>query len=213
MSKGIIFAALAALLLPGAAQAGEENISPPYTVVVMMEYQSPYVADGRSSFADFGITATFRNVRVSYLGDQPLFQMAFQVQGSDGKGVLSRWALNKVETGGKVVEPKVIKVPQQDFAAVLGVTPGPFREEWGKADKSILSPLPLQFRTDWGMDMMKWDYDVGDSYLEEEGLEVFWVDWVDLKDGRPFSITLPYKGAYPEDKGNWLIEFMPQKKK
>lgn len=212
MRKRTAVAALAALLLTGAA-LGDEVVSPPYTVLVNLEYQSTYVDDGRSTFADFAFSVTFENVRFHFEKDQPLPSMAFRVEGGNrGKGILSRWALNKVETGGKAVMPKVSRAPQRDFEAWLGITPGPFRMEWGVPDEMLQFPMPLQFMTSWGMDMMKWDYEVGDAYLEEVGLEAFLVDWDLLSKGEPVSITLPYPGSYPEEKGNWWIEFIPKKK-
>jgi hypothetical protein len=76
---------------------------------------------------------------------------------------------------------------------------------------SVTHPLPLQFRTSWGRDMMAWDYEVGHSYLEEIGFEMVIVNWLDLWHGRPVTLEFPYVGAFPEDRGSWWIEFIPQK--
>ena len=212
MSKRIALAAAAlALMTPAASE--EVVSSPPYTVLVMLSYESPFVDDGRSSFAEFAFSVTFKDVRFHFDNQRPLPMLAFSIDGAEGKGTLTRHALNKVETGGKVVMPKVTKEPAKEFEAWLGITQGPWRKEWGKADPAILSPMPLQFRTSWGMDMMRWDYEVGHSYLEEVGLETFLVDWDKLRIGLPVTLEFPYKGSDPEDKGSWWIEFMPQKKK
>ncbi len=210
MVKSIGFSLLVLILLPMVV-SGEERVSPPYTVLVMLEYQSPFVDDGRSSFADFAFSVTFENVRFYFDNRQSLPMSAFRIDGAKGKGILSRWALNKVETGGKIVFPKMIREPQRKFEAWLKIVPGPFRKEWGE-NLNMLSPLPLQFRTSWGKEMMKWDYVVGTSYLEEVGIEAFLVDWEELWHGHPVSVSLPFEGSFPEEKGNWLLEFIPQVK-
>ena len=56
-----------ALALPMAA-AAEVQSSPPYTIMVALSYESPFVDDGRSSFAEFAFSVTFRNVRFHYDG-------------------------------------------------------------------------------------------------------------------------------------------------
>jgi len=187
-------------------------MSAPYTVLVSLAYTSPYVGDGRSSIADMGFSVTFENFRLEYFGEKEMFMTAYRVRGNPGRGILSRCSLNRVETGGKVVTPKITKPHGEKFEAWLDIVPGPYRDSWGKPPEGFVNAVPLQFRTSWGRDMMAWDYEVGHSYLEEECLEVFWVDWAALKDGAPVSITLPYKGADEEDEGTWWIEFLPPKK-
>ena len=71
--------------------------------------------------------------------------------------------------------PRVTREPAKEFAARLKITPGPFRSEWLEGKEPIVIPMPLQFITSWGMDMMKWDYEEGHSYLGEEGIRLFLV--------------------------------------
>ncbi len=209
MGKRIVAVFLYLVFLSPVA-AAESEISPPYTVMIALSYASPYVDDGRSSFADFAFSVSFKHVRFRFDPGQPLPMLGFHIMGGKGKGTLTRHTLNKVQTGCGTVIPKVTKAPDKEFDAWLSITPGPFHPEWMKGKQEMITPMPLQFMTSWGMDMMKWDYEEGHAYLGEEGIEVFIVDWASLSHGIPISLELPYPGD-PEAKGGWWIEFIPEK--
>ena len=67
----------------------------------------------------------------------------------------------------------------------------------------------LAFRTWFGLHTLRWEYDIGESYLGDEATAVQ-VPWKRLMAGRDFTIEMPYRGVDPEEKGTWEFRFVPE---
>jgi hypothetical protein len=66
----------------------------------------------------------------------------------------------------------------------------------------------LCFWTEWGPTPIRWGSELGSATLPDLRI-VFEVPFRDLIQGKSFSVTLPYEGLFPEDKGTWKIEVRP----
>jgi hypothetical protein len=71
----------------------------------------------------------------------------------------------------------------------------------------------LSFWTEWEAMPIRWGSEFGSASLPDFKV-VFEVPFRKLLQGKPYAITFPYEGRYPEDKGIWNIEVrsVPQKK-
>jgi len=224
--RQLVFAAFVVIVSIGLwAAASQENEpkkkrSPAYTITVALQVKSPFVADGRMTFADFAFRATFGNV--VFVLDP--YEGAGLMKQSDGRLLLTRHVFNDVDMGGGRHQPWVEKPWPKEFPASL-VEGWVEREEeedyeadeegsdeWeDNFDETRYLPktIGLGFQARFGQ--LEWFSKPGSRMLMDMRFE-FAVAWKPLFVGKPVSLKLPYEGDYPEDKGEWRIEFIPQKK-
>jgi hypothetical protein len=213
------------------AQPAESSVrieySPDYAVYVRLAYTSPFVPDGRSGFAVFDLEAVFRKVQftrsaVPAAGPGGNFSLAQPDSGGPcfqarGKGALSDFRLNLVDDGTgpkppRVTEgPKPFEVTLSLAGALLGpqadLPSGPIGKPTDPLDKG--EQVPLVFETSFGLHTLRWEYQNGHAYLENERL-IFLVPWNRLMAGRDFTFKTPYKGCFEEDDGSWEFRFVPE---
>jgi hypothetical protein len=205
-------------LLPASVlvQKKAERSSPPYTVVVALETTSPFVGDGRMTFADFAFSTTFKDVVFVF---DPADQLEFcSVEAEEGKLFLTRHEFNDVQEGDDRHRPWVKKEWPKEFPASLSVSPEEVFEN-APADKDGLTPVPLvppkkvklRFRAEFGLVDLSWFSKLGSNALSEMSFD-FDVPWLELLGGKALTLKLPYESTEPEEKGEWWIEFIPKKK-
>jgi len=181
------------------------RISPLYTVMVALEMRSPFVGDGRMSFADLAFSATFKNVTFIY---DPAAALSFcSVEADD------------VQEGDDRHRPWVKKAWPMEFPALLTMSRAEL-VKYAPKDKDAIPLVPLVvpktatlfFTAKFGLLDLMWYSKLGSNALSDTFLE-FDAPWPDLLDGKPVTIKIPYEGSDPEEKGTWWIEFIPPKKK
>ena len=218
-SRIVVWMAVAALAVPALNSANGQKqrarSSPPYTVLVNLRFSSPFVPDGRMSLAEFAASVTFKNVVFEYdPEDNLLFDSLFcHVEADEGTGTVSECRLNDVEPESPRHRAHFIKPPPERFAALLEVESQEL-EPGGLPLIPISAPeeVRLCFRTLFGRDRIVWGATEGSAELEELELR-FDVPWLKLLRGEPVSVSLDYKGNWPEDSGKWWIEFLPVRPK
>ncbi|HPC83695.1 MAG TPA: hypothetical protein P5234_09805 [Thermoanaerobaculaceae bacterium] len=206
---GVLVAAVAG----GAAPARRAQSSPPYTVLVNLRFSSPFVPDGRMSIAEFAAATTFEDVvfRFDFEDASLLDTLYCEVDAEEGRGTLSECTLNDVEPESPRHEAHFLGPLPKEFAAVLAVC----SQELERDALPIVAPDPperveLCFRTLFGRNRIAWGASEGSAELGELEL-VFEVPWRKLLAGERVSVTVPYRGAFPEDRGTWWIEFLPRR--
>jgi len=189
--------------------------SPPYTVMIALEFTSPFVPDGRMSFSDFAFSATFYHVTFEFDPHDPLG--ACSVNAEKGKLILTRHAFNDVQEGDDRHRPWVKKEWPQEFPAVLGMAADPIVETVPN-DKSDIPLVPLvpekvklRFKGAFGLLDLMWYSKLGSCSLDDMYFE-FEVPWQKLLAGKAHTVKLPYQGSDPEETGSWWIEFIPERK-
>jgi len=216
------------LLTPFPASASVRiEFSPSYAVYVRLAYTSPFVPDGRSSFAVFDMDAAFRKVqftRSATLAAGPGGNFSLAQPDSDGpgsqvhgKGSFSDFRLNLVDDGtgpkpARITEgPKPFDVTLTLAGAILGpgadLAIGPVGKPKSPLDQG--EQVPLVFETSFGLHTLRWEYPSGHAYLENERL-ILLVPWNRLVAGRDFAIEVQYEGAFDEDNGTWEFRFVPE---
>ncbi len=187
--------------------------SPPYTVLVNLRFSSPFVADGRMSIAEFAASVTFEDVVFRYdPEDAMLFDTLYcDVEAEEGRGTVSECTLNDVEPESPRHRAHFLKPPPKEFAALLAVR----SQELESEGLPIVAPevpgrVELRFRTQFGRNRIVWGASEGSAELADLEL-IFEVPWRKLLSGEAVSVTAPYQGAFPEDRGNWWVEFLPAK--
>ncbi|NLX18672.1 MAG: hypothetical protein GXY53_05235 [Desulfobulbus sp.] len=212
-AAAVLFYGVAPLLsAPLQAKKAGVRFSPKYTVMVSLQATSPYVPDGRMSFADLAFSATFKDVVFIY---DPAHGAGF-VENHDGKLLLTRREFNDVYDGESRHRPWIEKPWPAEFSASLLASSN--EEDADEGDEDI-PPLPLipdkigiGFYARFGLLDLEWCSNLGSNVLSDMLFE-FQVPLEQLMEGRPLSLNLPYQGAYAEDKGTWWIEFIPAKSK
>jgi hypothetical protein len=203
-------------LLPASILADKttERKSPPFTVVVALETTSPFVGDGRMTFADFAFSATFKDV-VFVFNPAEAFDFSF-VEAEEGKLFLTRHEFNDVQEGDDRHRPWVKKQWPKEFPASLNVADQVIESAPADEDGLAIVPLvppekiKLRFHAEFGLLDLMWFSKLGSNALSDMLFE-FEVPWLKLLDGKPLTLKLPYEGADPEEKGEWWIEFIPKK--
>lgn len=199
---------------PQAKKAGRRT-SPPYTVMVSLQANSPFVADGRMSIADLAFSATFRNVVFYY--ERSTGPGVYEKH--NGKLLLTRHEFNDVDDCGDRHKPWLKKEWPMEFPASL-VQGWTEKEEEPETDpdvaETIIVPLvpgtiKMGFYARFGLLDLEWFSKLGSCVLSNMLFE-FEVPWAPLLDGKPHTLRLPYEGDDPEDTGTWWIEFIPEKK-
>ncbi len=187
--------------------------SPPYTVLVNLRFSSPFVADGRMSIAEFAASVTFEDVVFRYdPEDAMLFDTLYcDVEAEEGRGTVSECTLNDVEPESPRHRAHFLKPPPREFAARLAVRSQELESE-GLPIVALEAPrrVELHFRTLFGRNRIVWGASEGSAELAEQEL-IFEVPWHKLLAGEQVSVTAPYQGAFPEDRGSWWVEFLPAK--
>jgi len=220
--RSLVFVALLLWAAPGLAAGSPpakkpaRHVSPPYTVMVALEMSSSFVPDGRMSFADLAFSATFKDVVfVIDLGAGE--QYAF-FEKHDGKLFLTRVEFNDVAGPDERHRPWVEKPWPKEFSASLVEGWIERDEDEGQVDADGIPLVPLVpetiklgFYARFGLLDLEWFSKLGSNVLSNMLFE-FEVPWRQLVDGKPVSLKIPFEPDYPEDKGMWWIEFIPQKK-
>ena len=210
---GFLAGALSASSL---AQKKPGRTSPAFTIMVALQTSSPFVGDGRMTFADFAFSATFEDVLFIY---DPAGVLGFcSVKADKGKLFLTRREFNDVQEGDDRHKAWVEKEWPKEFPASLGMDPAEIiRNVPRSKDDMPLVPLvppeeaSLRFKAEFGLVDLLWFSKLGSNALSDMSLD-FKVPWLRLLDGKPVTLKLPYKGDDPEEKGEWWIEFIPKKK-
>jgi len=202
--------------LPASPQAKKptRRVSPPYTVMVALEATSPFVPDGRMSFADLAFSATFKNVVFIFDPDAG----AGLTEVHDGKLFLTRHAFNDVAAPDDRHRPWVKKEWPAEFPASLqeGWLEREEDEEPEQDEMPLVLIVPdkvkISFHARFGLLDLEWVSKLGTNVLSNMLFEFEAPLWP-LIEGKPHTMKLPYEGDYPEDKGQWWIEFIPAGKK
>jgi len=194
--------------LAGIKDASTE-ISPPCIVTVQRQVESPFVPDGRQSLAEISFRVLFPSVTFEFDPKEDPLLGRCQVNSDKGKGVFSRLALNDVQKGKERLSPRFLRARPKEFSAGLAVESEPTAEDEAAA-KSRTAPekVRLSFWTEWESMAIYWGSEFGSASLPEFRT-VFEVPFHDLIQGRTFSVTFPYEGRYPEDKGTWSVNIRP----
>ena len=217
------------LVLPGlpASSAVRIEYSPTYAVYVRLAYTSPFVPDGRSGFAVFDLEAAFRNVQFARSavpaavpgGNFSVTQPGSGGSGSQvqGKGSLSDFRLNLVDDGTGPKPPRVTEGPKP-FEVILSLAGAALGPEYSLSLGPIGSPkdpldggeqVPLVFETFFGLHTLRWEYERGKAYLENERV-IFSIPWKRLAAGKDFTFKTRYEGCFDEDEGFWEFRFVPE---
>lgn len=198
---------------PSQTKKPARRVSPPYTVMVSLQAASPFVADGRMSIADLAFSATFKDVVFTY--DHP--RGVFLTEKHDGKLLLTRHEFNDVAGPDDRHKPWVKKPWPMEFPASL-VEGWIEREEEPPKDPYNIPLVPLVpdkvrlgFYARFGLLDLEWFSKLGSCVLSNMLYEFEAPLWP-LIEGKPVTLKFDYEGDYPEDTGQWWIEFIPQKK-
>ncbi|MDW7761336.1 MAG: hypothetical protein SCM96_11975 [Acidobacteriota bacterium] len=198
---------------PEQSKKSARRTSPPYTVMVAIEMSSPYVPDGRMTFADLAFSATFRDVVV--FNDPARGAGIIEDQG--GRLFLTRHAFNDVYDGAERHKPWVEKAWPNEFAASL-------LSGWSEKDEDevtldmegmpiaplVKETVKIGFLARFGLLDLEWISKLGSNVLSNMLFE-FQAPLNPLLEGKPLTLKFPYEGGDPEDHGEWWIEFIPKK--
>jgi hypothetical protein len=203
------------------------EFAPPYAVYVRLAYTSPFVPDGRSTFAVFDMEAVFRKVQFTRSaapaavpgGNFSVAQPGSQGPGSQagGKGSLSAFRLNLVDDGTGPKPPRITEGPKPFEVALTlaGAALGPIGALPVEPREKPKDPLdqgeqvPLVFETSFGLHTLCWEYSNGHAYLENERV-ILQFPWKRLMAGRDFTVEIPYEGCFYEVEGTWEFRFVPE---
>jgi hypothetical protein len=136
-----------------------------------------------------------------------------QVNSGKGKGAFSRLVLNDAQKGEERLSPRFLSARPLEFSADLAIESEPMAEDEAAVhSRTAPEKVRLSFWTEWERMPIRWGSELGSASLPD--LKIFFeVAFRDLIQGKRFSVTLPYEGSYPEDKGTWKIEVRPAPKK
>jgi hypothetical protein len=198
---------------PPPAKKPVAKTSPPYTVMIALSASSPFVADGRMSLADLAFNATFKDVVFIY---DPA-KGAFLNEKHGGKLWLTRHEFNDVAGPDDRHRPWVRKPWPMEFSASLvegwvekEEAPPPSDEDGIPLVPLVPRGINLGFYAHFGLLDLEWVSKLGTNVLSNMLFEFEAPLWR-LIDGEPVTLKLDYEGDYPEDRGQWWIEFIPKK--
>ena len=187
--------------------------SPNYELHFSLDTTSPFVPDGRHSLAEISLKVFFPSVTFEFDPDEDPLLGRCQVNSGKGKGTFSKLVLNDVQKGEERFSPRFLSARPREFSAGLAIESEPMAEdEAAVQSRTAPEKVRLSFWTEWGPIPIRWGSELGSATLHELKI-VFEVPFRDLIQGKPFSMTRPYEGLFPEDKGTWKIEFRPGPKK
>ena len=195
---------------PGGVHSLKEmKTSPNYEVQVSLEMTSPFVPDGRHSLAALSLKVVFPAVTFEFDPDGDPLLGRCQANTEKGKGVLSQLVLNDVQRGDVRFPTLFLTARPMEFSAGLAIESEPMDEDETSApSRTAPAVVRLSFWIEWGPTPIRWGSEFGSASLPEITI-VFEVPFRDLIQGKPFTMTLPYEGSFPEDKGAWKIAFRP----
>jgi hypothetical protein len=214
-AAGVLLGLAAALALwLGAADAANSASRPktsrPYRITVSFELSSPRVPDGRSSVGELAFRVVFSPVVFQFDPSEDPLLGRCQIETGTARGVFTRFALNDVEKDGVRLTPAFLTPRPAGFTAGIGIESEPMAEDEAVATSRVApARVRLSFWTDFGAKEIKWGSELGINVLRNLRI-VFEAPFRDLLAGRPRAVTVPYEGVYPEDKGTWKIEFVPE---
>jgi hypothetical protein len=195
------------------ARGASPKTSPPYALTVRLQVESPFVSDGRHSLAGIAFKVLFPSVTFEFDPEEDPLLGRCQVNSGKGKGTFTKLALNDVQKGEERLSPHFLSARPQEFPAGLAIESEPMTEDEGAA-RSGTAPdkVRLSFWTEWEPTPIRWGSEIGSASLPDLRI-VFEVPFRDLLQGKPYSISFPYQGRFPEDNGTWKIEVRPALKK
>jgi hypothetical protein len=198
-----------------AAKKGKKSLrtSPNYEVQLSLDMTSPFVPDGRMSLAELSLRAVFSAVRFEFDPEEDPLLGRCQVNSGKGKGAFSKLVLNEAQVGEERLAASFLSARPRDFASGLAIESEPTVEDEASArSRTPPEKVRLSFWTEFGTSPITWGSELGSASLPDLKI-VFEVPFRDLIQGKRFSLTLPYEGRFPEDKGTWKIEMRPAPKK
>jgi hypothetical protein len=194
---------------PEQSRKSARRTSPPYTVMVALEMSSPYVPDGRMTFADLAFSATFKDVVVF---NDPAHGSGI-IEDHGGRLFLTRYEFNDVYDGDERHKPWVEKPWPTEFSASL-LSGWSEKEEDEILDSEGIPIVPLiketvkiGFYARFGLIEHQWISKLGSNVLSNMLFE-FQAPLNPLLEGKPLTLKFPYEGD-PEDHGQWWVEFIP----
>ena len=216
VSVGLLFGVWADLRPEsGQSKKPARRISPPYTVMVALEMNSPYVPDGRMTFADLAFSATFKDV--VFISDPA--GGAGLIENHGGRLFLTRHTFNDVYDGDERHKPWVEKPWPTEFPASLLSGWSEREDEDEIVDPEDIPIVPLVketvkigFYARFGLIEHQWISKLGSNVLSNMLFE-FQAPLIPLLEGKPLTLKCPYEGVDPEDRGQWWIEFIPAERK
>jgi hypothetical protein len=210
----VLSTVLSVLSAPAAQDARKKNtlVSPVFAVRVALDAASPFVPDGRHSLAELSFRVDFPSVTFEFDPDEDPLLGRCQVDAGKGKGAFSKLVLNDAQAGEERVPSSFLSARPREFGAGLAIEAEPTAEdEVAAQSKAPPGKVQIAFWTDLGPSPVTWGSKFGSAGLPDLRI-VFEVPFLRLIEGKPFSLTLPYQGRYPEDKGTWRIEIHPKTK-
>jgi len=187
--------------------------SPACAVQLVLEASSPFVPDGRHSLAEISFKVLFPSVTFEFDPDEDPLLGRCQINAGKGKGTFSKLVLNEVQVGEERIASSFLNARPREFGAGLAIESEPTAEDESSAQsKTPPEKVQLSFWTELGPAPITWGSKFGSVSLPDFKI-VFEVPFRQLIQGMPFSVTLPYQGRYPEDKGTWTIDIRPVPKK
>lgn len=189
------------------------KVSPPYEIHFSLNMTSPFVPDGRMSLAGLSLKVIFTSVTFEFDADEDPLLGRCQVNTAKGKGKISRLVLNDVQKGDERLLVSFLSVRPREFSAGLGIESEPMAEDEAAA-RSTTAPkkVRLAFWTEFVKTPVRWGSKFGTASLADLKV-IFEVPFRDLLRGKAYSLTLPYEGLFPEDKGTWTINLRTELKK
>jgi hypothetical protein len=187
--------------------------SPNYELHLSLDMTSPFIPDGRHSLAEISFKVLFSSVTFEFDPDEDPLLGRCQVNSGKGKGAFSKLVLNDVQKGEERLSPRFLSARPREFSTGLAIESEPMAEDEAAArSRTAPQKVRLSFWTEWEQTPIRWGSELGSASLPDFKV-VFEVPFRDLLQGKSFSVTLPYEGLYPEDKGIWKIEVRPAPKK
>ena len=209
----IVVFSLAAPFEPQEKNPKSLKASPKCEVHCSLDMTSPFVPDGRQSLAMVSFKVVFPSVTFEFDPDENPLLGRCQVNSGKGKGAFSRLVLNDAQKGEERLSPRFLSARPLEFSADLAIESEPMAEDEAAVhSRTAPEKVRLSFWTEWERTPIRWGSELGSASLPD--LKIFFeVAFRDLIQGKRFSVTLPYEGSYPEDKGTWKIEVRPAPKK
>jgi len=183
--------------------------SPKYDVQISLDMTSPFVPDGRHSLADLSFKVLFTSVAFEFDPEEDPLMGRCQVSSGKGKGLFSKLVLNEVQKGEERLPAAFLSPRPREFSAGLAIESEPMpADEDAVGARTAPGKVRLSFWTEFGTAPITWGSKFGSASLADLRT-IFEVPFRDLLQGKPFSVTLPFEGRYPEDRGTWRVDIRP----
>jgi len=183
-----------------------------FRVQLELDAASPFVPDGRHSLAELSLKVDFSSVTFEFDPDEDPLLGRCQVNAGKGTGTFSKLVLNEVQAGEEPHTASFLNERPREFGGGLAIEAEPTAEDEAAAQsKAPPQKVQLSFWTDFGPAPITWGSRSGSASLSDFKI-VFEVPFRRLIEGGSYTVTLPYQGRYPEDKGTWRIDIRPKPK-